>query len=115
MKFVIHLDEEQIKVMIQALETRFRIEMKQFGIVENICGIEFETTQKTAKYKSISDLSMEAKIALDLFQAMRYKLAWSKEQNTPQKRDWKRQMQTMYDEPLPVSGKSFPKIEVISD
>ena len=50
-------------------------------------------------------------ILYDIHQVMRHYLAWKDEDNTPETRDWTRQLSVIYDEPMKLSDEPLPVVD----
>lgn len=121
--YSIELTEEQVKVVLQALELRFRLEMGQTDILnlvsKDASWSDWEKLRRILfpqlsdkEYIGIHNISDAGKRAHDIHQAIRYHYAWSKEENTPDQRKWPEQMYVQYDEPLPILNEELPTVKV---
>ena len=130
MKYRIEITEEQAKTIMTALEVFFRLDMGQFEelrwfnqskepidelLIREIKSSLFPELPKNG-YRAVTSISDRGKRACEIFQVLRHAVAWSKENNSPETRDWTKQYQVQYDPPfflLPNEEK--PIVETIED
>ncbi len=113
------------KTLMAACEIVARLYMRQFDVLQYVHNqLSWEDIEKIqeictpgpphTRYKAIHshDLPDEARQLWDLYQVLRHFLAWREEENTPETRDWSKQMGVMYDDPWRTSEKCpLPEIE----
>lgn len=114
----ITLSENQLKLLCRVTEEVSRLYMGQMDILQTVSKshINYETLNLIKKllfneFNSIgqyygitsNEISDDARQLYDMYQVMRYVLAWKDADNTPETRDYTKQIQVWYDTPMRTS------------
>jgi len=118
---------EQADTLSRVCETFARLCMGQMDVLRDVkkdYTLDFDTTTLVKKvvfpelqgggYYGIrsNEIDDKARQAMDMHQVLRHHLSWRKADNTPETRDWPKQMTVNYDDPMHLSTKCpLPTIE----
>lgn len=129
MKYSIELTKNQLNSLMFATDVISRLfagqmhelnKISSHKIPKDMIGyLKYHMFPNLAKNESHGITSNEidgnAKKLYDIHQAIRYFLAWENQKNTPQTRDWSKQMSVEFDEPLQASVDGPPIIKKINE
>jgi len=111
-KINLKLSIEQAQTLSMACEMVARLYMAQTDVLNHVCDASWDDLRKVKEicfpeltvnqYKSIngSGVPDQARQLWDIYQVLRHFLAWRDQSNTPETRDWVKQMAVDFDEPM---------------
>lgn len=120
----IKLSTNQLKTLNEALDIITRLYSGQVDELNKIAEhqIDKETLDQLKKrmfpclknnsFHGITslDINYKAKVLYDIHQVIRHYLSWKDQSNTPENRDWVKQLKVDFDEPLKTSDEPLAKI-----
>lgn len=116
----ISMTVDQARTLQVACETISRLFIGQMDMLDWVCDADYETLKTVERicyhagqrYSMHSDkLPDEARQLWDFYQVLRHHLSWRTQTNTPETRDWRKQMTVNYDEPEKLSEQPLPVIK----
>lgn len=118
-RFQITLTETQVKALCAACEDIARLDMGQLDVLERVdanwgamrCVREMLFPEGHS-VTGIRKMSEDGKVLWDLYQALRFQLAWAHQDNAPHERRWPEQIQVHFDVPMKTGSEPLPEIEI---
>ena len=112
----IELTDNQAAIISRACEVCARLHMAQADVLTDFAELTYEEylfigntlrqAQPDPKHRS-----NEQDVLFDIYQVLRHQLAWDSEDNTPETRDYGKQMGVCFDDPL-IRG-TEPAIKIL--
>jgi len=114
-KIILEMSVNQAQLLSAMAEIGARLYIGQPNVLGKFCDASWDDLEKVKlilykdlnlnSNKSINDikLSDDARQLWDVYQVLRFFLSWKDQPNTPEERDWKKQMGVNFDSPTKTS------------
>lgn len=122
-KVTLTMTIKQAETLAMATELVSRLYMGQTDMLDRVCDANWDSLRlvKRIMFPDLADnayngilsekLPDEPRQLWDIHQVLRHHLSWRKEKNTPETRDWPRQMTVNFDDPMKTSDQPLPVIK----